>query len=126
MSTDDDETHILPTTAQEKTMRTTPLASPTFADQPLDDPLPYGAGFAAPVQFGYGVAPEPVYAAPAASTEVARRERAGSPVLATTGLLSMAVAVWALAGAPTITAALGLSVFLAVAVLVGLLMVVRR
>lgn len=102
-----------------------PTPSPTFPDRPLDDPLPYGAGFAAPTQFGYGVAagfePEP-----AASTEVARRERVASPVLAIAGVLSMGVAVWAIVGSPAISTAVLLAAGLVVAVLVGLLIVVRR
>lgn len=147
---DDDETRELPVDDRTRPLPTapnpdtagdpmnadttvdTPTVSPDaadpayrpFPDRSLDEPLPYGAGFVAPQPLGYGVAPEP---APAAgSTEVARRERAGSPVLAVAGLLSLGVAVWAIAGAPAISTALALTAGLVVAVLVGLLMVVRR
>lgn len=107
---------------EESTPMTTTDAA-TTPDQPLHDPLPYGTGFATPQQFGYGVAPEPI---PAASTAVATRERSGSPVLAIAGLLSMGVAVWAILGAPVVTTTIMVAAGLVVAVLVGLVMIVRR
>lgn len=126
---DDDEetTHMNTTDTGADT--TAPTSGETFADtavfpdQPVYDPLPYGAGFTPTQEFGYGVAPEP---APTNSTAVAKRERAGSPVLATAGLLSMGVAVWAILGAPIITTTVMLAAGLVVAVLIGLTMIVRR
>lgn len=129
---------------EEITPLTTPDATATIPDQPLSDPLPYGTGFATPQQFGYGVAPQATpsssaawtasttSAAPSASapwttsTAVAKRERSGSPILAVAGLLSMGVAVWAILGAPVITTTVMLAAGLVVAILVGLVMVVRR
>lgn len=94
-------------------------------DQPLDEPLPYGAGFTPTQQFGHGFAPEPVrYSPPPVDTR--ERERSGSPVLAVAGLLSLGVAVWAILGAPMITTTVMLAGALVIAVLVGLVMVVRR
>ncbi len=93
------------------------------SDQPFGDPLPYGVGVGAPRQFGYGVAPEQD---PATTPAMARGGRTGSPVLAVAGLLSMGVAAWAIAGAPAVSATILLTTGLVVAVLVGLLMVVRR
>lgn len=95
-----------------------PTPSPTFADRPLDDPLPYGVG---PATFAPAPAP-----ADTGSTAVARRGRSGSPVLAIAGLLSMGVAVWAIVGAPAISTTLMGAAGLVVVILVGLLMVVRR
>ena len=102
-----------------------PTDAASRPDQPLYAPLPYGTGFTAPEQFGYGVAPE-AQPAPSASTAVARRERPGSPVLAVAGLLSLAVAVWAVLGAPAISTTAVLTAGLVLTVLVGLAMVVRR
>lgn len=94
-------------------------------DRPLDDPLPYGAGFTPTQQFGHVAAPEPVrYTPPPVATR--DRERAGSPILAAAGLLSLGVAVWAILGAPMITTTVMLAGALVIAVLVGLVMVVRR
>lgn len=92
-------------------------------DQPLHDPLPYGSGFAAPEPLGFGIAPEP---APARAVEVTERRRGGSPVLAVAGLASLGIAVWAILGAPVITPTLLLAAGLVLAVLVGLVMVLRR
>lgn len=94
-------------------------------DQPLHDPLPYGAGFSVPEPLGFGVAPEPA-PSPARAVEVTERRRGGSPVLAVAGLASLGVAVWAILGAPVITPTLLLAAGLVLAVLVGLMMVLRR
>ncbi|AVM64703.1 hypothetical protein C3V38_10265 [Dietzia sp. oral taxon 368] len=94
-------------------------------DQPLHDPLPYGDGFATPEPLGFGVAPEPVPPA-AGAVEVAQHRRGGSPVLAVAGLASLGVAVWAILGAPVITPTLLLAAGLVLAVLMGLMMVLRR
>lgn len=99
--------------------------------QPLDAPLPYGAGFTDPPGFRYGVSPgdrgllepEP---APGVPTATARRERSGSPVLVVAGLLSLGVAVWAILGAPMFTSTVVITAALVLLVLVGLAMVVRR
>ena len=133
---DDEETTSMNTadaartndTADLTTTDATAADTAVFPDQPLHDPLPYGAGFATGQQFGYGVAPDPG-PGPTVSTgsvAVAGRERSGSPVLAVAGLLSMGVAVWAILGAPVITTTVMLAAGLVVAVLVGLVMVVRR
>lgn len=119
MSRDDDETRRAP---EENRFAPGDHAAGT-PDQPIDDPLPYGVGIGATRQFGYGVAPEQD---PAVAPAVARRGRTGSPILAVAGLLSMGVAVWAIAGAPAVSATVLLSTGLIVAVLVGLLMVIRR
>ncbi|AWH91543.1 hypothetical protein [Dietzia lutea] len=94
-------------------------------DQPLHDPLPYGAGFSTPEPLGFGVAPEPT-PSPTRTVEVTERRRGGSPVLAVAGLASLGVAVWAILGAPVITPTLLLAAGLVLAVLVGLMMVLRR
>lgn len=94
-------------------------------DQPLNDPLPYGAGFSAPEPLGFGVAPESV-PSPTRAVDVTERRRGGSPVLAVAGLASLGVAVWAILGAPVITPTLLLAAGLVLAVLVGLMMVLRR
>lgn len=94
-------------------------------DQPLHDPLPYGAGFSTPEPLGFGVAPEPA-PSPTRAVEVTERRRGGSPVLAVAGLASLGVAVWAILGAPVITPTLLLAAGLVLAVLVGLMMVLRR
>lgn len=125
-------------TTEEPAAMNTPFATPadhttahtwaagaTGPDQPLEAPLPYGAGFTPTQQFGYGVAPEPVRYTPA-PVATRERERSGSPVLAAAGLLSMGVAVWAILGAPMVTTTMMLAAALVVAVLVGLVMVVRR
>lgn len=98
----------------------------TRPDHPVEDPLPYGTGFSTTTQqFGYSVPPQPVrYTPPPVPTR--DRERSGSPVLAVAGLLSMGVAVWAILGAPMVTTTMMLAGGLVVAVLVGLVMVVRR
>ncbi|MDV8000976.1 hypothetical protein [Rhodococcus sp. IEGM 1408] len=105
-----------------------PTDAASRPDQPLYAPLPYGTGFTAPEQFGYGVAPgaPETRSTPSATTAVARRERPGSPVLAVAGLLSLAVAVWAVLGAPAISTTAVLTAGLVLTVLVGLAMVVRR
>lgn len=104
-----------------------PTGATPRPDQPLYAPLPYGTGFTTPEQFGYGVAPEAQSTpTPSAATAVARRERPGSPVLAVAGLLSLAVAVWAVLGAPAISTMAVLTAGLVLTVLVGLAMVVRR
>lgn len=94
-------------------------------DQPLDEPLPYGAGFEPTQHFGYRVSSEPVRYTPP-PVPARDRERAGSPILAAAGLLSLGVAVWAILGAPMITTTVMLAGALVIAVLVGLVMVVRR
>lgn len=140
MSDDDETTPATTDQGESMPTRTTdpahrpfdeiPTPSPTFADRPLDDPLPYGAGFTPTQQFGYGVGPETFAPAPApadtGSTAVARRGRSGSPVLAIAGLLSMGVAVWTIVGAPAISTTFMWAAGLVVVILVGLLMVVRR
>lgn len=99
----------------------------TRPDQPLDAPLPYGTGFATTQQYGWGVEPQPVrYTPPTVATQEPEKARSGSPVLAAAGLLSMGVAVWAILGAPLVTTTMLLAGGLVVAVLVGLVMVVRR
>lgn len=96
----------------------------TRPDMPLSDPLPYGSGFSPTPHYGYGVDPEPAgYGSAAVATQ---EKRSGSPVLAVAGLLSLGVAVWAILGAPVITTTVMLAGFLVIAVLVGLVMVVRR
>lgn len=105
------------------------------APQPLYEPLPYGAGFSEPEPLGFGVSPfggspfggspEPA-PTPAGTVEVPGRRRAGSPILAVAGLASLAVAVWAILGAPVITPTVLLAAGLVLILLVGLLMVVRR
>lgn len=105
-----------------------PTDAESRPDQPPYAPLPYGTGFTTPEKFGYGVAPE---AQSTRSAQVAvarreRRERQGSPVLAVAGLLSLAVAVWAVLGAPAISTTAVLTAGLALTVLVGLILVVRR
>ncbi|WP_314038498.1 hypothetical protein [Dietzia sp. CH92] len=104
---------------------TTPGPDTGFrTDQPLHDPLPYGTGFTTPEPLGFGVAPEP---APApVDPETAERRRGGSPVLAVAGLASLGVAGWAILGAPVITPTVLLAAGLVLAVLVGLMMVLRR
>lgn len=114
-----------PAAAFTPTDTVTPTDAASRPDQPLYAPLPYGTGFTTPEQFGYGVAPE-AQSTPAAATAVARRERSGSPVLAVAGLLSLAVAVWAVLGAPAISTTAVLAAGLVLTVLVGLAMVVRR
>ena len=106
----------------------------TRPDQPLYSPLPYGAGFSSPQPLGFGVGPADVGLAgadPAAygsggAIEVSEHKRAGSPILAVAGLASLGVAVWAILGAPVITPTVLLAAGLVVAVLVGLMMVLRR
>ena len=102
----------------------------TRPDQPLYTPLPYGAGFSSPQPLGFGVGPADVGFASSSSTgsaiEVVERKRAGSPILAVAGLLSMGVAVWAILGAPVITPTVLLAAGLVLTVLVGLVMVIRR
>ena len=102
----------------------------TRPDQPLYTPLPYGAGFSSPQPLGFGVGPANVGFAASGSTgsaiEVVERKRAGSPILAVAGLLSMGVAVWAILGAPVITPTVLLAAGLVLTVLVGLVMVIRR
>lgn len=93
-------------------------------DQQLYDPLPYGAGFSTPQPLGFGVAPETT--APGVTVEVAEKRKSGSPILAVAGLGSLGVAVWAILGAPVITPMVLLATGLVLAVLVGLVMVVRR
>ena len=106
-----------------------PTAQPR-PEQPLYEPLPYGTGFSSPQPLGFGVGPVELGVAAAGSTgsavEVADRRRSGSPVLAVAGLLSMAVAVWAILGGPVITPTVLLAGGLVLTVLVGLIMVVRR
>lgn len=116
---------VNPTAAFNPTDTFAPTDAASRPDQPLYAPLPYGTGFTAPEQFGYGVAPE-AQPTPSAAIAVARRERPGSPVLAVAGLLSLAVAVWAILGAPAISATAVLLAGLVLTVLVGLVMVVRR
>lgn len=99
----------------------TGYAAPT--GHQLYDPLPYGAGFVGPEPLGFGVAPA---ATQTSAVEVAERRRGGSPVLAVAGLASLAVAVWAVLGAPVITPTVLLAAGLVITVLVGLMMVVRR
>ena len=102
----------------------------TRPDQPLYAPLPYGTGFSSPQPLGFGVGPADVGFAASGSggsaIEVAERKRAGSPILAVAGLLSMGVAVWAILGAPVITPTVLLAAGLVLTVLVGLVMVIRR
>ncbi|MBS7547405.1 hypothetical protein [Dietzia massiliensis] len=104
-----------------------PDRSPRF-DPQLYDPLPYGTGHSTAEPFshdvlGFGVSPEP---APAGGIEVAERRRFGSPVLALAGVTSLGVAVWAILGAPAIAPTALLAAGLVLAVLVGLMMVIRR
>jgi len=105
-------------------------STPPRPEQPLYEPLPYGTGFSSPQPLGFGVGPVELGGAAAGSTgsavEVADRKRAGSPVLAVAGLLSMAVAVWAILGGPVITPTVLLAGGLVLTVVVGLLMVIRR
>lgn len=109
--------------------QSSPTAQPR-PEQPLYEPLPYGTGFSSPQPLGFGVGPVELGVAAAGSTgsavEVADRKRSGSPVLAVAGLLSMAVAVWAILGGPVITPTVLLAGGLVLTVLVGLIMVVRR
>lgn len=102
----------------------------TRPEQQLYAPLPYGTGFSTPQPLGFGVGPSDVGPTASGSTgkaiEVAERKHAGSPILALAGLLSMAVAVWAILGAPVITPTILLAAGLVLAVLVGLVMVIRR
>ena len=102
----------------------------TRPDQPLYAPLPYGTGFSSPQPLGFGVGPADVGFAASGSggsaIEVAEHKRAGSPILAVAGLLSMGVAVWAILGAPVITPTILLAAGLVLTVLVGLVMVIRR
>lgn len=98
-------------------------------DQQLYAPLPYGAGFSTPQPLGFGVGPEEIGLAGTGSgsaIEVVEQKRSGSPVLAVAGALSMAVAVWAILGAPVITPTVLLAAGLVLTVLVGLVMVLRR
>lgn len=99
-------------------------------DQPLYAPLPYGTGFSSPQPLGFGVGPADVGFAASGSggsaVEVAEHKRAGSPILAVAGLLSMGVAVWAILGAPVIAPTVLLAAGLVLTVLVGLVMVIRR
>lgn len=112
-------------------------------DQPLYAPLPYGTGFSSPQPLGFGVGPADVGLAGSGSAgsglagfgsasgttgsvEVAEQKRSGSPILAVAGVLSMAVAVWAILGAPVITPTVLLAAGLVLTVLVGLVMVIRR
>lgn len=101
-----------------------PAQSPRFDAHP-HEPLPYGTGYTTPDPLGFGVSPG---SAPASSgtAEVAERRRFGSPVLAVAGLASLAVAVWAILGAPVISTTVLLAAGLVVTVLVGLMMVLRR
>ena len=94
-------------------------------DTNLYEPLPYGTGYPAPEPLGFGVSPEPAPAS-AGAVEVVERRGFGSPVLAVAGLGSLAVAVWAILGAPVISTTVLLAAGLVLAVLVGLMMVVRR
>lgn len=116
-------------TAQPRPEQSSPTAQPR-PEQPLYEPLPYGTGFSSPQPLGFGVGPVELGVAAAGSTgsavEVADRKRSGSPVLAVAGLLSMAVAVWAILGGPVITPTVLLAGGLVLTVLVGLIMVVRR
>ncbi|MDX2356775.1 hypothetical protein [Dietzia sp. PP-33] len=126
-----DHTETPPTGSHEMTSNDLHADTATRPDQPLHDPLPYGAGFTDPHRSGYGTPtgygvgfePEP---APASTDAVARRERSGSPVLAVAGLLSLGVAVWAVLGAPVITSTVVIAAGLVLAIIVGLVMVVRR
>lgn len=99
-------------------------------DQPLYAPLPYGTGFSSPQPLGFGVGHADAGLVTSASTgsavEVIENKRSGSPVLAVAGVLSMAVAVWAILGAPVITPTVLLAAGLVLTVLVGLVMVIRR
>lgn len=104
-----------------------PTAGQTSPDQQLYAPLPYGTGFSAPQPLGFGVGPADIGLAGAGSAvEVAEQKRSGSPVLAVAGVLSLAVAVWAILGAPVITPTVLLAAGLVLTVLVGLVMVIRR
>lgn len=107
-----------------------PFREQPFPEQPLYEPLPYGSGFSNPQPLGFGVGPVELGAAAAGTTgsavEVTDRKRAGSPILAAAGLLSMAVAVWAILGGPVITPTVLLAGGLVLTVLVGLIMMVRR
>lgn len=122
-----------PDMTTETTTSTESAARPdhTRPDQPLYEPLPYGSGFAATEPFGYGVSSQtlptqPTPSASSAATDVAKRERSGSPVLAVAGLLSVGVAVWAILGAPIFTPTVVLVACLTLTVLVGLAMIIRR
>ena len=103
-------------------------------DHPLDTPLPYGSGFSITQPPGYGTGPMDLGIASYGSAggaangavEVADRKKSGSPVLAVAGILSMAVAVWAILGGPVITPTVLLATGLVFTVIVGLVMVVRR
>ena len=103
-------------------------------DHPLDTPLPYGSGFSTTQPLGYGTGPMDLGIASYGSlgdaangaVEVADRKKSGSPVLAVAGILSMAVAVWAILGGPVITPTVLLATGLVFTVIVGLVMVVRR
>ena len=63
---------------------------------------------------------------PAGAVEVVEHRRFGSPVLALAGVTSLGVAVWAILGAPAIAPTALLAAGLVLAVLVGLMMVIRR
>ncbi|MGN7225009.1 hypothetical protein ACTHQW_01525 [Dietzia maris] len=101
-----------------------PEQSPRF-DPQLYDPLPYGTGYPTPEPLGFGVSPEPA-TAPSGAVEVVEHRRFGSPVLALAGVTSLGVAVWAILGAPAIAPTALLAAGLVLAVLVGLMMVIRR
>lgn len=130
---DDDNTRTTPTGQRSTSRMGAGQASP---DQPLYAPLPYGTGFSTPQPLGFGVGPADMGLAgtdlagsaygSAGTLEVAEQKRSGSPVLAVAGVLSMAVAVWAILGAPVITPTVLLAAGLVLTVLVGLVMVIRR
>ena len=90
-------------------------------EQRLDAPLPYGSGFATT---DFGAVPDT--AVPGVTVEQHEQRRSGSPVLTVAGLASLAVAVWAILGAPVIPQMAVLAAGLVLTVLVGLVMVVRR
>ncbi len=114
-----------PSGGRDRTTTGSSPAQPPPALQPLDEPLPYGAGFTDPGSVGYGVSPKPA-TTPTGGAEFAQRRRSGSPVLAVAGLLSLGVAVWAILGAPMFTSTVVIAAALVLLVLVGLAMVVRR
>ena len=93
--------------------------------RPAYEPLPYGTGFTAPEPLGFGVSPEPATPSVRVVDSVEHR-RFGSPVLAAAGVASLAVAVWAILGAPVITPTVLLAGGLVLTVLIGLIMVIRR
>ena len=94
---------------------------PAQPEQRLYAPLPYGTGFSTT---DFGVVPET--AVPGVTVEPREQRRSGSPVLAVAGLASLAVAVWAILGAPVIPQMALLAAGLVLTVLVGWVMVIRR